>query len=45
VVTKSTSGSAEAVTKASWRVDDLVAEVANSGSAASSSKSSPSWAP
>jgi catechol-2,3-dioxygenase len=28
VVTKSTTGTAEAVTKASWRVDDLVGEVA-----------------
>ena len=28
VVTHSTSGTAEAVTKASWRVDDLAAEVA-----------------
>jgi hypothetical protein len=45
VVAKSTTGTAEAMTKASWRVDDLAAEVANSGGAASSSKSSPSWAP
>jgi hypothetical protein len=28
VVTKSTTGTAEAVTKASWRVDDLAGEVA-----------------
>jgi catechol-2,3-dioxygenase len=28
VVTKSTTGTAEAATKASWRVDDLAAEVA-----------------
>jgi hypothetical protein len=43
VVTKSTTGTAEAVTKASWRVDDIAGEVAELRARASRSKTCRSW--
>jgi hypothetical protein len=45
VVTKSTTGTREAVTKASWRVEDLAGEVAWLRAQASRSRNFPSWAP
>jgi hypothetical protein len=45
VVTKSTTGTHEEATKASWRVEDLASEVAELRARASSSRTCPSWEP
>ena len=45
VVTKSTTGTREAVTKASWRVDDLAGDLDNNTNAENQDALEPSWAP